>query len=232
MTIFNIYSGQLGEQQFAAIAQSIGANRDQTVVGSSVIVPIMVSAMARISRTEAGAKGLADTFDRDHDGSLLTKLPALYVNPAVGHGDAIWQGILGGKRTEAEHLVSKESGLSAATTTKLFLITAPIVMAMIGMKKRQDKISPAILAQMLNNFAERHEREETGEEEPVAAVSPGGGGFFDTITSKLGPVGGLLKSGNFAGIGKMVTGLLDKNKDGSVMDDLQGMAGGLFGGKK
>ncbi|HEX2898681.1 MAG TPA: DUF937 domain-containing protein [Bacteroidia bacterium] len=236
MTIFNIYSDQLGDQQFGIIAQSIGSTKDQAVIGSSLIVPILVSALARATRSEAGANAIAGQLDRDHDGSILTKIPALYANPAIGNGDAQLAGILGDKRAAAEQLVSQESGLSASATTKLFLITTPLVLGMIGLKKRQDKISPALLSQMLNNFAERHEREESGEEEPEAEAK--GSGFLSnipglgSITSKLGPVGGLLKSGNFAGIGKMITGLLDKNKDGSVMDDLQGMAGGLLGGKK
>lgn len=238
MTIFNIYSGQLGEQQFDAISKAIGSTRDQAVVGSSIIVPILVSAMARITRAETGAKALSDMLDRDHDGSILMKLPSLYANPGSGGGDAQLASILGGKRAEAEELVAKESGLSAASTGKLFLITTSIVLGMIGLKKRHEKIDARMTAQMLNTFAERHEREESGEEEPEQAEASG---FFSKIPGMgaiagklggLGNLGGLLKGGNFAGIGDKIKGLLDKNKDGNIMDDLQGMAGGLFGGKK
>lgn len=40
---------------------------------------------------------------------------------------------------------------------------------------------------------------------------------------------------NFAGEGgimSMVTNLLDSNKDGNVMDDVMGLVGKFFGGKK
>lgn len=234
MTIFNIYSGQLGDNQFSSIAHSIGATIDQTVIGSSLIVPILVSAMARNTRSEAGANALSDTLDRHHDGSILMKLPALYANPSIGNGDTVLVGILGEKRAAAEQIVSQESGLSATATTKLFSITAPILMGMIGGKKRQEKISAALLSQMLNTFADRHEREEKGEPEPETAAEAQASGIFGNIPvlSSLGSIGGLLQSGNFAGIGKMITGLLDKNKDGSVMDDIQGIAGSLLGGKK
>lgn len=238
MTIFNIYSDQLGEQQFDAIAKAIGSTRDQAIIGSSQIVPILVSAMARNTRSEAGAKALSDKLDRDHDGSVLGKIPTLYANPASCGADSDLEAILGNKRAEAEAIVSKESGLSPASTTKLFQITTSLVMGMIGLKKRHEKISAQMTAQMLNTFAERHEREETGEPEPEQSQASG---FFSkipgmsAITGKLGGlgnIGGLLKGGNFAGIGNMIKGLLDKDKDGDVMDDLQGMAGGLFGGKK
>jgi Bacterial protein of unknown function (DUF937) len=233
MTIFNIYSDQLGEQQFGAIAQAIGSTRDQAIVGSSQIVPFLVSAMARNTRTDAGAKALSDMLDKDHNGSILMNLPALYANRTNGNGEALANGILGSHRGEVEAWVSQESGLNAASTAKLMNITTPILLGMIGMKKAQDKINAALLAQMLNNFAELHEREENPE--AAAAEAPAeGGGFLGSIPglSSLGNIGGLLKSGNFGGIGKMITGLLDKNKDGSVMDDIQGMVGGLMGGNK
>jgi hypothetical protein len=241
MTIFNIYSSQLGEAQFHAIAKAIGATGDQTVVGSSQIVPLLVSALARKTRSAAGAQALADQLDRDHDGSILAKLPGLYANPAIGHGDALTTGILGNHRAEAEAWISKESGLTAAATAKLFQITTPILLGMIGLRKRQGKFSAEVIAQTLDGFAQLHEREDQEEATapaPLAASSGGGlGGFFGNLPGlgalgNLGSLGGILKGGNFAGVGKMITGLLDKNKDGSVMDDLQGMAGGFMGGKK
>jgi Bacterial protein of unknown function (DUF937) len=230
MTIFNIYVDQLGEQQFGAIAQAIGATRDQAVLASSQIVPFLVSAMARNTRTAAGAKALSDMLDKDHNGSILMNLPALYANRTSTNGDALANGILGTHRAEMEAWVSQECGINPGSTNKLVNITTPILLGMIGHKKAEDKINAPLLAQMLNNFAELHEREENPEavaQEEAAAA--GGGGFLDKLG--LGSVGGMLKSGNFAGIGKMITGLLDKNKDGSIMDDVQGMVGGIMGGK-
>lgn len=227
MTIFNIYCDELGEQQFGAMSQAIGSSTEQAVIGSSQVVPILVSAMARLTRTDAGAKELSDLLDRDHDGSIMMKLPDLYANRGIGNGDALTTMILGDKRAAAEALVCKQSGLNTVSTSKLFNITTPILLGMIGAKKRQDKINAALLAQMLNNFAELHEREEN----PEAAAAPQAGGFLSNIPG-LGQIGGMLQGGNFSGIGKMITNLLDKNKDGSIMDDLQGMAGGLMGGQK
>jgi len=228
MTIFNIYCDELGEQQFGAMSQAIGSSTEQAIVGSSQIVPLLVSAMARIARTEAGAKSLAEMLDRDHDGSILMKLPDLYANRGIGNGDVLTTQLLAENRPAAEALICKQSGLNPASTNKLFNITTPILLGMIGAKKRADKINTAMLAQMLNNFAELHEREEnpapTATESQSAGLLGGIPGF--------GEISGLLKTGNFAGVGSMITKLLDKNKDGSVIDDLQGMAKGFIDGAK
>jgi hypothetical protein len=231
MTIFDIYSDSLGEQQFSAIAQAIGSTNEQAIVGSSQIVPILVSAMARNTRSDAGAKALSDLLDKGHDGSILMQLPDLYANRGIGNGDALCNGILGSNRAAAEAMVSKASGLNPASTTKLFTITTPILLGMIGAKKIEDKINAQLMAQMLNTFAEQHEREMNPEEVAAKTASPQGAGMFSNVPG-LSSIGGLLQGGNFAGIGKMITSLLDKNKDGSVMDDIQGMAGSFLGGKK
>ncbi len=230
MTIFDIYSDQLGEQQFSAIAQAIGSTNEQAIVGSAQVVPILVSAMARNTRTDAGAKALSDQLDKGHDGSILMKLPELYANRGIGNGDALASGILGSNRPAAEAMVSKASGLNPTSTTKLFTITAAILMGMIGAKKKEENINAALMAQMLNTFAETHERESNPTEAAPAAATPGAG-MFSGIPG-LGAIGGVLQGGNFAGIGKMITGLLDQNKDGSIMDDVQGMAGKFMGGAK
>ena len=228
MTIFNIYSDQLGNQQFDAIAQAIGSSTDQAVIASSQIVPFLVSAMARNTRTPEGAKALSDMLDKGHDGSILMNLPALYANRTNGNGEALANGILGAHRTEVEAWVCQQSGLNTTSTAKLMNITTPILLGMIGQKKHQDKITAPVLAQMLQNFADLHEREENPDAEPQAEAA-GGGGFLGSLG--LGNITGMLSSGNFAGIGKTITSLLDKNKDGSIMDDLQSMAGGLMGSK-
>ena len=239
MTIFNIYSSQLGEQQFDAIAQNIGATTEQTVQGSNQIVPLMISAMARISRTDAGAQGVYDLITSEHDGSVLRQLPNLYANPSQFPGDEAFSRLLGDRRDDAAEYVSDDTGMSIASSNKLIGISSSILLGMMGGMMRQQNTDKAVLASTLNDFAAMHERQEN-EEEPVAAAAPeqsGGGGLFGSMLGMaglggLGNIGSMLKGGTKGGIMKMVTGLLDRNRDGSVIDDLMGMAGGFLGGKK
>ncbi len=238
MTIFNIYSSQLGEQQFDAIAQNIGATTAQTVQGSNQIVPLMISAMARISRSDAGAQGVYDLITSEHDGSVLRQLPNLYANPTQFPGDLAFSRLLGDRRDDAAQYVSDDTGMSMASSQKLIGISSSILLGMMGGMMRQQKTDKAMLASTLNDFAAMHERQESGEE-PVAAAAPeqGGGGLFSSMLgmagmSGLGNIGAMLQGGGKGGIMKMVTGLLDRNRDGSVIDDLMGMAGGFLANRK
>ncbi len=62
-----------------------------------------------------------------------------------------------------------------------------------------------------------------GKEKQSKGIDAGGlSDLTGTLTKQLGGGGGLLSG---------ITGMLDKDKDGSVIDDLKDMFGGLFGGK-
>ena len=55
-------------------------------------------------------------------------------------------------------------------------------------------------------------------------------GGLNALTSMLsGTLGGNEKA---SGIMGLVTNMLDANKDGNVVDDIMGMVGNFFGGKK
>lgn len=250
MTIFDIYAGQLGEEQFDAIAQNIGATTEQVVQGSSQLVPLMVSAMARITRSEAGAKGVYDLIHAQHDGSVMMQLPRLYANPSQFPGDDAFSRMMGDRRDDAAEFVSDETGMRLASTNKLIAINASTLLGMIGGMMRQQNTTKEVLAQTLNDFAAMHENQESTEAEeaqaPQALASPsGGGGLFGSLLGmasgmggelgnigKLGNILGMLKGGNKGIVSSLVTGMLDRNKDGSMVDDLAGMVGGFLAGRK
>ena len=132
MTIFDIYSSQLGEPQFDLIAQHIGASTEQTVQGSNQIVPLMVSAMARISRSDAGAKGVYDLITSQHDGSIMGQLPSLYANPSQFPGDEAFSRLIGDRRDDAVAYINEETGMNSTSTNKLIGISASLLLGMMG----------------------------------------------------------------------------------------------------
>lgn len=76
---------------------------------------------------------------------------------------------------------------------------------------QQTGIDPAILKKMLPL---------------VAALAMGG------LSQKAGKAGGVVPGGAGGGLAGMLGGLLDRDRDGSMVDDVAGMMGGLLGGRK
>ena len=240
MNFLDLFTSQLGANHMDALSGAVGANQSQTNSAIGAIVPLLVSALARNTQSPEGASSLSNALDRDHDGGILAQIPALLNNPAFGNGDGILSHMLGGKREVAESAVSQSSGLSLANTGKLFTIVAPIVMGMIGAKKRQDGFGSDILSSMLNGFANHHENDQP-------QTSDDGGGLLGSLGSMMGggsgggllsTIGGMVagssggNAGGGSGMGGFISSILDRDHDGSAIDDIGGMIGGLLTGRR
>jgi hypothetical protein len=243
MNFLDLFKSQLGAGQIDALSNALGADNSQTSAALGTFVPLIVSALARNTSTPEGANALSNALDKDHDGGILSMLPALLNNPAIGKGDGILGHVLGGKRPVAEQAVSQSSGLSLESTGKLFTMVAPMILGMIGAKKRQDGFGSDILAGMLRQFSNTHEQDD---QQPSSggglmdviggmvagnAGGGGGGGLMDAIGGMMGGNAG--GGGTSAsGMGGFISAILDRDHDGNVMDDIGGMIGGMMGGKK
>ena len=197
MNLLDIIKAHVGEENVNQLSNNLGEDKGSTLDAISKAVPVLVSAMARNTRSEEGANSLAGALDRDHDGSILDNIGSLISNPEASEGQGILKHVLGGKQSNAEKAVSEKSGISLDSAIKIFQVAAPILMGMLGKKKREENLDGGGLAGMLGSLASSQEKDDEGG----------------------------------SGIGSMITGLLDRDGDGNVMDDIGGMIGGFLGNR-
>jgi hypothetical protein len=231
MNFLEILSSQLGESQMDALSNAVGGDKSQTNAAIGAMVPLIVSALARNANTPEGANALANALDRDHDGGVLGMVPNLVSKPDLFKGDGILGHVLGSKREVAQSAVSQSSGLSLANTGKLFTIIAPIVMGMIGAKKRQDGFGADILSSLLNGFANSHESEQPQQSNDGGLLSTIGGMVAGSMAGG-NPGSGNSGGNSGSGMGGFISAILDRDHDGSVIDDIGGMIGGMLTGRK
>jgi hypothetical protein len=249
MNFLEIFSSQLGANQMDTLSDAVGGDRGQTNAAIGAMVPLIVSALARNTKTPEGANALANALDRDHDGGVLTMIPNLVSRPDLFKGDGILGHVLGNRRPVAQSAVSQASGLSPENTGKLFAMVAPIVMGMIGAKKRQEGFGADILSSLLNGFARNHENDQPQSNDNdgggllgtlgglvagAAGGGDGGGGLLGTIGGMVaGAAGGQQNQrSSGGGMGSFISAILDRDNDGSVVDDIGGMIGGFLTNRK
>lgn len=194
MNILDLIKSHVGEENVDRLSNNLGEDKGNTMDAISKVVPVLVSAMARNAKSEDGANALAGALERDHDGSILENLGGLIDRPEESQGQGILKHVLGGKRENAEKVVSEKSGISMDSAIKIFQVAAPILMGLLGKKKKEENLNGGGLASILGSMASSHEKDDEGG----------------------------------SGIGGMITGLLDRDGDGSVMDDIGGMIGGFL----
>jgi hypothetical protein len=190
-SLLDAVAQQLGGNTLTQISQQIGADEGTTQNAIGMALPVLLGGLARNAAEPAGAAALDRALD-NHDGSLLDDLGQLLGGAQTSQGAGILGHVLGAKRAPVEQGIGKATGLAPQQVGRLMLMLAPIVMAVLARRKREQGTDAGGLGPAL-----QEERQE------VQRRIPGAGGLDD---------------------------VLDRNDDGSIVDDLARMAPGMLGG--
>lgn len=215
----DILGGALGGDVITKLAGQLGTDEAGAQSAISVALPKILGQLHTNAQTDEGAAALAAAVNRDHDGSLLDDLgPHLDSGAVQATGTKVLGKVFGDQQDAAVQSVAQQSGLDPAKAAGLMGALAPMILGALGKMGGQ---SGGLQAGGLSNI--------------LGGLLGGGGGLGGMLGDILG--GGASKAGTAAttaaspGGGAMgkVTDMLDRNKDGSVVDDVQRMAkSGVF----
>ena len=142
-------------------------------------------------RSSTGASSLLGALDRDHDGSVLDDVMGLLTGAVGGgynsktlNGIGILGHILGARQNFVVEAVAKMVGLQKNQTAMLMIRLAPLVLGMLGKKKKEQNLNERGLSDLLSNAV--NQRETNANQSVVSRI-------------------------------------LDRDKDGSAMDDIASM---------
>ena len=147
----------------------------------------------------------------DHS-NTLNNMASIFANPSSGPGAGILGHIFGQRQPAVETGIGGATGLNPQKISQLLMILAPIVMGVLAKQKQKSTAQPGT-----NPGAQGDD---------IAAILRG---EKQEIERKVPGMGGILG------------GIFDQNKDGQVVDDLAriaqsgslgGLLGGLLGGKR
>lgn len=194
MDLTDLLNGPLGQNVVSSVSSQLGMSKTETTSAIGVAVPAILAGLAKNSQSSKGAESLNKALDSKHDGSLLDNLGNILQNQS----SAVQQdgnGIL-------DHIFgANKSAIEKGVAAKSGLSI--------------DKIGPLLstLAPIVMAFV--------GQQKKQSKTSAGGLG--DLLGGLLGSSGATTsKKSSGGGLMGMVTGMLDKNKDGNVIDDLLG----------
>ena len=214
MDITDLLQGPMKDIIINQVGQQLGLG-DSKQANSAVdgVFATLLNAISHNASTPEGAGGLMAALDRDHDGSILNDLGGFLSgmvqpsNPQTANGTGILNHLLGDKQETAAESISKESGIDTGKILSMMATLAPVVLGMLGKLKAQAPAQPTQTQQA------------------------------DQGESLLDFIQGATKTVNQQpNTPSIFTKLLDKDGDGSVVDDIAEMGvksifGKLFGGK-
>jgi hypothetical protein len=168
LELLNFVNDQISGPRLTQLSQQLGLSEQQTQQALPAALAALTGAMAQNAAQPQGAQQLSNALAKDHDGSLLDSLDGFLggANPgALGAGASILGHIFGGRQPQVAGNLGRSTGLDPQTMARLLAMLAPIVLAYLGRRQRQQKLDPGALATELGNerrTIETHPQARTG----------------------------------------------------------------------
>ncbi len=150
-SVIDLLTSSLGSGAVKQVSQQLGLGEEAANKAVSGALPMLLSALANNSQQRGGAEALLGALDRDHDGSILDDVGGFLGkgDAAIGAGSGILKHALGGRNDAVATGLSKMAGIDSRQAGSVLAMLAPLVMGALGRAKRQQRMGPSDLGQML-----------------------------------------------------------------------------------
>lgn len=199
MSILETILAAQGGDPVRKMGARVGVDENQAQAALQALLPMLAGAVQRNATQPGGLEGLLGALSDGHHQRYLDEPASLQDTQTIDDGNAILGHLLGSK--DASRAVAARA--SAQTG-----IGADLIKQML----------PLVAAMLMGGLSKGASASRGG----MPGMGDAGGGLF-------GQLGGGSAGGSGGGLLDMLTPMLDRNRDGSAIDDIIGMAGQLFG---
>ena len=161
MDLMNLVNQQLSGPRLTQMSRQLGISEDQTREALPAALAALTGAMAQNAAQPQGAQQLSNALNKDHDGSLLDSLDGFLGGAGgggLGAGASILGHVFGQRQQQVQGNLGRTTGLDPQTMARLLALLAPIVMAYLGRRQRQQQLDPGGLAEVLGQERQRIEQ--------------------------------------------------------------------------
>lgn len=206
--LLDLLQGQLDEGLIDQLSSQIGADRQQTTTAAQGIMSTLLSGLAKNAATPDGASSLANALDRDHDGSVINDLVGMFTGGMQAQQPQQARALNGAGILN--HILGDRQGGAIDMISKVS-----------GLDSSKTGNLMAMLAPVVMGMLGHQKRQQGLDIGGLAGLLSG------SVTQQQ-------QSGN--PLMNMANRFLDKDGDGSALDDVAGMVGKnllgkLFGGR-
>lgn len=154
--IINTILSKVDDQSLQSISQKTNTSPTQAKSALANAIPILMNAMAKNSRNPEKAASLQQAVEKDHDGSILDNLGSYFNNPDSANGSGILKHVLGNDHRNAVEYITKDSGVSESSATRILEIAAPLVMGFLGKNRGGGGLG---IGSLLSSFIQNQKQE-------------------------------------------------------------------------
>ena len=134
-SIGDMLRSKLSDRELETLGRKLEADSEQTGRAIDVALPELLQQLQRNASSRQGLESLERAIDRDHDGSILDRLPDQLENPNEQDGEGILRHVFGNDKDAVAQRLGASSGISAGNMSKLLVTLAPLLLGMLGKMK-------------------------------------------------------------------------------------------------
>ncbi|MEM6317194.1 MAG: DUF937 domain-containing protein [Bacteroidota bacterium] len=196
--LIDLLQGQLSDGLIEQLSNQIGAPKQQTRTAADSILSSLIGGLAKNAQKPGGAEAIANALERDHDGSLLDNL-----NDLIGGGQSpnINSRAANGSGILKHVLGGKQGGIM------------DMVSQISGLEQNKTSNLMAMLAPIVMGMLGKQKRQQGMDAGGIASILAGALG-------QQKQQGGMATS--------LITSLLDRDGDGSAVDDVAKIGMNIF----
>ena len=177
--LINEVNRHLSDDVIMQLTRQIGAQDPNKVkIAAQGISELLLNAITRNANNEERGGGLYGAIEKDHDGGILGDLMNVFTgrkevnNPKTLNGTGIVSHLLGNRQLEAAQVIGQMSGLDIFKSGVLMQLLAPVIMGVVGQKRKSNGLDLGGLARVLMG----------GQQEQKSSGNSGGlGGMFGKL---------------------------------------------------
>lgn len=154
--LMNEVARHLNDDVIVQLSRQIGAaDPNQVKKASQGVAELLLQAISNSANNQQRGGGLFGALERDHDGGLLGNLMGVLSgqnksnNVKTTNGAGIVNHLLGKRQLEAAQMISQMSGLDFFKSGVLMQLIAPVVMGVVGQKRKSGGLDLGGLAKIL-----------------------------------------------------------------------------------
>jgi hypothetical protein len=203
LALINFVHDQLTGPRLTQVSQQLGISEQQTQQALPAALAALTGGLAQNASQPQGAQQLSNALAKDHDGSLLDSLDGFLGGlggmgggnrgnlggGALGAGASILGHIFGGRQQQVQGNLGRATGLDPATMARLLALLAPIVLAYLGRRQRQQGLDAGGLAGVLGGERQDIEQHPQARQGLAALLDRNGDGqIIDDLANLAGGV--------------------------------------------
>lgn len=194
MNLSDLLGGPLGQNVIDNISSQLGMDKAETSSAIGVAVPAILAGLTKNSQSKQGAESLYNALESKHDGSLLDNLSSMLQSQSSA------------VQKDGNGILDHIFGANKAAIEKGVAAKSGLSLQKVG--PLLSMLAPIVMAYV-------------GKQKKQSKTSAGG--LVDLLGGLLGNTSATpTKKSSGGGLMGMVTGMLDKNKDGNILDDILG----------